>query len=157
MKPLLLDIDKFLEDDNFTQETKDQWDNYPYFTKLSELKKELKKFLSLPTISFEYANIDGIYKRIEQYIIQIQRLRLVIQPHFKLVIQEHTESRMYILVRADWVDDLGEKKRMVAKVIRRLEVGQRKDTISVKEARSEILPVLREKYKKSERLFGIFV
>jgi hypothetical protein len=157
MKSLLLDIDKFLRNEKFSPEAMSDIENWGYFSKLSELKKEFKDFFTQPTISFEYANIDGVYKRINQYILQIQRLRLVIDPHFKLVIQTHTENRLYIVVRADWVDDDGTRKRMVAKVIGRLEPGKTKNSVSMEEAREVIMPVLREKYKKCEEKFGILV
>jgi len=156
MKSLLLDIDKFLKNEKFTPEAIGDIENWVYFSKLSELKKEFKDFFDKPVSFFEYTNVDGVYKRIHQYIMQIQRLRLVIDPHFKLVIQTHTD-RLYMVVRADWVDDDGIRKRMVAKVIRRLNPGQTKNSISMEEAREVIIPVLREKYKKCEENFGILV
>jgi hypothetical protein len=156
MKSLLLNIDKFIEDDKFTPEAIGNLDNWVYFSKLSELKKEIKDFFNQSTVSFEYANIQGVYDRIKAYIIQIQRLRLVIQPHFKLVKQIHLQERVYILVRADWVNDDGVRRRCVTKALCRVYPNKVQD-ISMKKAVEAIVPVLRKKYEESEEKFGILV
>jgi len=148
MKPLLINIDNFLKNEDFSPEAMDDIENWAYFTKLSELKDGFKNFLAQPAISISPSEILNMANK---FIIQIQRLRLVIDPNYKLVEQIHGD-RKYLHVRTDWVDDNGEKKRIVSRCIRRIYPKDKKK-VSMRETREIILEALREKYKESEEKF----
>ena len=145
MKPILVNIDEFLNDDNFISDPFNQI----YIKKLSNLKKEFKEFLSQPI----KGTPNDVYEKMKLYIIQIQRIRSVLNPKFDIVIQAHENDRLYINIRAYWVNDKGERKRMLNKILGRLGVGETKDDVSMVLAEKVIRDTIRKKYADSEKMF----
>lgn len=154
MKTLLLNIDHFLNDENFSFEAMEDSGNWMYFSKLSKLKNEFKNFLSHPIMSMSPSETLNI---VNKYVIQIQRVRLVIDPDYSVITQIHGDGeRKYRVIRAYWVDDNGERKRVISKCIGKI-TPETEKIISEVNVREVILDVLRKKYKKTEEKFGILV
>lgn len=118
---------KFLENDNFSQETLKREDNIPLLKKLDAIKQEAKNFMSLLNSSLTKSvdkvtnkevelKTENILNAYENYELQISRLRLVIQPEINITRIVHTTSKIcYLSVRGYWFVDFREKKRIFTK------------------------------------------
>lgn len=118
---------KFLENDNFSEETLKRENNIPLLKKLDAIKQEAKNFMNLFNSSLTKSvdkvtnkevelKTENILNAYENYELQISRLRLVIQPEINITRIVHTTSKIcYLSARGYWYVDFREKKRIFTK------------------------------------------
>ena len=116
---------QFIDNDNFKQSTLTQLENGPYLKKLEDLKIEVRYFYELS--NHDVTNIidnDGkkisniihmknISHAFKNYLVQIRRLRMVIEPEFNITrVVQPSNQICYLAARGYWLDDSGKKKRV---------------------------------------------
>ena len=95
--------------------------------KLGDLKDEFLDFYlgylsDVSSISPEFERNCDIQIRIEKYILQIMRLRMVIEPEIQIAMNKHTQTNHeYIAVKSFWLNDEGVKVRKFTKSLGRVE------------------------------------
>jgi hypothetical protein len=117
----------FINEDNFTEETKKREFNQSLLSKLEKIKFEATCFMKKTnaTIDNKFIDVTGtevelktenILSAFENYELQISRLRLVIQPEINITRIVHTTSKIcYLSARGYWYVDFREKKRVFTK------------------------------------------
>jgi len=127
------------------------------FNMLEILKKKVFKFyfqhLSKIDTTMEYRYVADLYTTMGNYILQMARLRMVINPDINLTINIHHKSKIsYLIAKAYWFDDNGKKVRIFSKSLGRLDAF--KDGIKDKEAENEAKEILLKlMYKKYEETY----
>ena len=116
---------QFIDNDNFKPSTLTQLENGPYLKKLEDLKIEVRYFYELS--NHDVTNIidnDGkkisniihmknISHAFKNYLVQIRRLRMVIEPEFNITrVVQPSNQICYLAARGYWYDDSGKKKRV---------------------------------------------
>ena len=115
------------KDDNFTEETLKNNRNVINLKKLSKLKRDFLDFYlqylsDLSVKSPEYQRNCDVNIRIGKYIIQIMRLRILIQPDIQIALNKHTQTNHeYLAAKAFWINDDGVKIRKFTRSLGRLE------------------------------------
>jgi len=94
--------------------------------KLKMLKDSMIGYLftNLTTISNTNPNhkVFDVHKRLVDYIVQLRRLRQVIEPEVQFSNSKHTVSKKnYLAVKGFWIDDTGEKVRRFTRSLGRTE------------------------------------
>lgn len=118
--PISIDeIDKFVDDDHFSDEEINDPTNINYLKELDTLKTDFKKMLRSNTTAD--VNIGDIINGVQKHILQIERLRCVISPKLKMVVQK-ADDREYLFARGYWIRDDGKRNRGVAKLFGRMDV-----------------------------------
>lgn len=118
---------QFIADDKFGEETYKKVDNWTYLATLSKLKETFVKFYfkSLADLNNDHIDmmrVNDVYNRIGQYIIQLMRLRLVIEPEVQISNNVHPRTDInYLAIKAYWIDDNGKKVRKFTKSLGRVE------------------------------------
>ena len=113
--------------DNFTEETQMSSRNVINLKKLTKLKKDyldfyLQNLSELIVKSPEYQRNCDVHIRIGQFIIQIMRLRILIQPEIQIALNKHTQTNHeYLAAKAFWINDDGVKIRKFTRSLGRLE------------------------------------
>src|SRR5690606_34766163 len=97
------------------------------------------------------SDVRDVHLRISEYMLQLMRLRIVIDPDFKLSRNKHPQTGItYLAVKAYWINDEGKKERKFTKSIGRED--SYKDGINDKEAEKDglnlIQPVLYDYYRE---------
>ncbi|BBE17589.1 hypothetical protein AQPE_1745 [Aquipluma nitroreducens] len=146
----------FVVDDNFKPGTHQRGQNWGYLFALKNLKESIVKFYftSLEEIQKgkgEFTDVRDVYLRISEYMLQLMRLRIVIDPDYKLSRNKHPQTGItYLAIKAYWIDDEGKKVRKFTKSIGRED--HYKDGIDDKKAAEDglklIQPVLYDYYKE---------
>ncbi len=146
----------FVVDDNFKAGTHQRTQNWGYLFDLKNLKETIVKFYfasldELQKGEREFTDVRDVYLRINEYMHQLMRLRIVIDPDYKLSRNKHPQTGItYLAIKAYWLDDDGKKVRKFTKSIGREE--QYKDGIDDKKAEEDglklIQPVLYDYYKE---------
>lgn len=147
---------RFIVDDGFDEVVFNEPRNGVYLSELKKLKEDFVKFYfySLEEMSKSHQEIGHVAyvdNRITEYIIQLLRLRKVIQPEVQVSLNTHSRTNLkYLSIKAYWIDDSGRKVRKYTKSIGRAE--NYPDGIEDKQALEDgiklIQPVLYEKYKE---------
>jgi hypothetical protein len=146
---------QFIADDKFNKETYIKGGNWTYLAALSKLKETFVKFYfkNLDDIGKEHIDttrVNDVYNRIGQYIIQLMRLRLVIEPDVQISKNVHPRTNFqYLAIKAYWIDDNGKKVRKFTKSIGRAENYPQgiKDNQAMVDGIKLFQPVLYEEYK----------
>jgi len=117
----LNNIEEFLLD-NFSDSELNDSHNIVYLNDLNKLKTALKEMIYSNVTSF--TNISNAISEVEKIMIRIQRIRCVISPNLKMIVQRHNDGneREYLFARGYWVDDNGNTVRTVAKLFGRMDV-----------------------------------
>jgi hypothetical protein len=145
-----------ISDDRFKEDTYKKSNNWIYLDTLKKLKEEFVKFYfkSLEEIRKEYSDIsraNHVHNRIGQYIIQLMRLRLVIEPDVQISKNVHPRTGLhYLAIKAYWIDDYGRKVRKFTKSLGRAENYPQGivDEKALYDGINLIQPVLFENYKE---------
>ena len=116
---------QFIDNDNFKPSTLTQLENGPYLKKLEDLKIEVRSFYELSNHdATNIINNDGkkisniihmknISHAFKNYLVQIRRLRMVIEPEFNITrVVQPSNQICYLAARGYWYDDSGKKKRV---------------------------------------------
>lgn len=122
-----------------------------YIEDLEILKNEILSFYFTTMVEksgqFEY--FPDAYSKISEYLIQLKRLRLVIQPEFQFASSTHTVSDIkYLTVRGFWINDAGERERKFVKSIGRADLYAKgkDDPEARKQAKMKLREVLIQEY-----------
>lgn len=154
--PRIRELIRFIADDGFDEVDFKKSRNWAYLSELKKLKEDFVKFYfySLEEMSKNHQEIDHVSdvdNRVAEYIIQLLRLRKVIQPEVQVSLNTHSRTNLkYLSIKAYWIDDSGRKVRKYTKSIGRAK--NYPDGIEDKQALEDgitlIQPVLYEKYKE---------
>lgn len=146
----------FVVDDNFKDGTHQKSQNWGYLFDLKNLKETIVKFYFTSLEELQkgegvFTDVRDVYLRINEYMLQLMRLRIVIDPDYKLSRNKHPQTGItYLAIKAYWIDDEGKKVRKFTKSIGRED--QYKDGIDDKKAEEDglklIQPVLYDFYKE---------
>lgn len=149
------EIIQFIADDKFDEEIYKDSLNWTYLSRLKSLKEEFVSFyfMKLKDLEKENLDLDSIAEldaRISEYVIQLMRLRLVIQPDVKISKNVHPRTdHNYLSIKAYWIDDSGKKVRKFTKSIGRSENYQGiKDKLALSDGIKLVQPVLYNKYQE---------
>jgi hypothetical protein len=118
---------RFIADDGFGGAIYKDSDNWTYLAELKRIKEVFVRFYfsKLKDIESSYKDLDiiaDVDNRIGQFVIQLMRLRLVIQPEVQISKNVHPRTNIkYLAIKAYWIDDNGKKIRKFTKSIGRAE------------------------------------
>ena len=149
------EIIQFIADDKFDEDLYKDSLNWTYLSTLKSLKEEFVTFYFMKLKDLENENLDldsiaDLDARISEYVIQLMRLRLVIQPDVKISKNVHPRTdHNYLSIKAYWIDDSGKKVRKFTKSIGRSENYQGiKDQQALTDGIKLVQPVLYNKYQE---------
>ncbi len=149
------EIIQFIADDKFEEGVYKDSLNWSYLSTLKNLKEEFvsfyfKKLSDLENENLDMDNVADLDARISEYVIQLMRLRLVIQPNVKISKNVHPRTgHSYLAVKAYWIDESGKKVRKFTKSIGRSENYQGiKDQQALADGINLVQPVLFENYQE---------
>ena len=147
---------QFIADDGFEETIFMESRNWSYLSELKKLKEGFVGFYfgRLEDITKNQKDLDCVAdldNRIDDFIIQLLRMRKVIQPDVQVSSNTHARTGIkYLSIKAYWIDDSGKKVRKFTKSIGRAE--NYPNGIDDKQALEEgirlIQPVLYESYKE---------
>jgi len=148
------DLIQFVADDKFSDGVL-KIHNIIYMPILRKLKETFVKFYFKRLEEIDSKNMDleivaDIDSKISNYLLQLMRLRLVIQPEIQISTNVHPRTEIhYLAVKAYWIDDEGKKVRKFTKSLGRAEnyPGGIEDKKALKDALTLIQPVLYDTYK----------
>lgn len=118
---------RWIIDDQFSDNFVTELSNRNYYNKLKILKEEYFKFYEmmvteLPKLNPELKQTADLVTRNEEYILQITRLRMVVDPEIQLTTNIHKQTKIsYIRVKGFWLNDEGVKERKFVKSLGRLD------------------------------------
>ncbi len=146
----------YIADDGFNETVFKESRNWVYLSELKKLKESFVRFYfkRLDDITRNHQELDCVAdtdNRIGEYIIQLMRLRKVIQPDVQVSINVHPRTSLkYLSIKAYWIDDSGKKVRKFTKSIGRAEnyPGGIEDKQALEDGIKLIQPVLYENYKE---------
>lgn len=149
------EIIQFIADDKFDEDLYKDSLNWTYLSTLKSLKEEFVSFYFMKLKDLENENLDldsiaDLDARISEYVIQLMRLRLVIQPDVKISKNVHPRTdHNYLSIKAYWINDSGKKVRKFTKSIGRSENYQGiKDQQALTDGIKLVQPVLYNKYQE---------
>lgn len=149
------EIIQFIADDKFEEGVYKDSLNWSYLSTLKNLKEEFvsfyfRKLSDLENENLDMDNVADLDARISEYVIQLMRLRLVIQPNVKISKNVHPRTgHSYLAVKAYWIDESGKKVRKFTKSIGRSENYQGiKDQQALADGINLVQPVLFENYQE---------
>jgi hypothetical protein len=149
------EIIQFIADDKFNEEIYKDSLNWTYLSTLKNLKEEFVTFYFMKLKDLENGDLDidsiaDLDARISEYVIQLMRLRLVIQPDVKISKNVHPRTNhSYLAIKAYWIDDSGKKVRKFTKSIGRSENYKGiKDQQALVDGIKLVQPVLYENYQE---------
>lgn len=147
---------QFVADDKFDEDVYKASQNWTYLAVLKKLKETFvefyfKKLEDLHLLNSDLENIADVDNRIGLYLIQLLRLRLVIQPEVQISKNVHPRTNIkYLAIKAYWIDDNGKKIRKFTKSIGRAENYSQgiQDEQALIDGIKLVQPVLFENYKE---------
>lgn len=122
-----------------------------YYKKLELVKSELLKFYFNETKKND-KNIQTnqqVHAKIEGYMFQIMKLRLIIEPSIQIATNVHTQSKItYLIAKSFWIDSNGVKVRKFTKSLGRAEDYKKgiKDINAKMEAENKIKEIMIHTY-----------
>ena len=98
--------------------------NSLYYKKLEKVKNELLSYY-FKEITKNEKNIktnEQVHAKIEAYMFQIMKLRMIIEPSIQIATNVHTQSKItYLIAKSFWIDENGMKVRKFTKSLGRAE------------------------------------
>jgi hypothetical protein len=154
--PRIKEIIRFIAEDKFGEEVYKNSLNWAYLSNLKTLKETFVKFYFRKLRDLENLNpglegVSDIDEMISKYIIQLMRLRLVIDPEVHISKNVHPRTNHhYLAIKAYWIDDNGKKVRKFTKSVGRAESypGGIEDKQALADGIKLIQPVLFKNYQK---------
>jgi len=145
----------WVADDRFKSAEKPTADSLGIHLTLGSLKEEILDFYfkTLQNLSEEKNDINlacDVEGRIADYVIQLMRLRMVVEPQIQISKFVHPQTNIsYLYVKSFWIDDRGKKKRKFSKLLGKAEdYSGIKDVKALKDGLETIRPVMMEHYKE---------
>lgn len=147
----------FISNDEFKPDTYQRPENWGYLATLKNLKEKIVKFYftsleDLKNEKGEFTDVRDVHLRINEYLLQLMRLRMVINPDFKLSRNKHPQTEItYLAIKAYWIDDEGKKERKFARSMGREESYKAgiKDKQAENDGLNLIQPVIYDCYKEA--------
>lgn len=147
---------RLVSEDHFNEAVYRNSDNWTYLAILKKLKESIVNFYFTKIQDIESLNMDleiiaDVNDRIGHYILQLMKLRLVIQPEVQISMNVHPRTNIkYLAIKAYWIDDNGKKVRKFTKSIGRAENYPKgiKDDKALTDGGKLIQPVIFETYKE---------
>lgn len=146
----LMDIREMITwivDDNFKKETVDRKENQHYLKQLQSLKDTIIDFyfkhLVDITATSSGQRVCDVHARLGQYVLQLERFRMVIEPDIQISKNVHPVTGFpYLAAKTFWMENSGKKVRKFTKSLGRAE--NYPDGIKDKEAETEGLTKMQE-------------
>lgn len=148
---------RWILDDKFEKETYSIRENDLFFGMIQKLRESF--------VSFYFENLSKIEPDkygelricdadflLNQYKLQLKRLRLVIQPEVQIATNKHTQSGIiYLAVKSFWINDNGEKVRKYTKSLGQIKDYKLgiKDPQAIKDGRAKVQGAIYESFKES--------
>ena len=147
---------RLVSEDHFNEDVYRNSENCTYLAILKKLKESIVEFYFTKIQDIESLNMDlkiiaDINDRIGHFILQLMKLRLVIQPEVQISMNVHPRTNIkYLAIKAYWIDDNGKKIRKFTKSIGRAENYPKgiKDDKALTDGIKLIQPVIFEAYKE---------
>lgn len=124
-----------------------------FYKKLESVKTELLNFY-FREITKNEKNIqtnEQVHAKIEGYMFQIMKLRMIIEPSIQIATNVHTQSKItYLIAKSFWIDENGVKIRKFTKSLGRSEDYKKgiKDIDAKKEAEIKIKEIMIQTYNE---------
>jgi hypothetical protein len=118
---------RWIIDDQFSEHFVAELSNRNYFNKLKKLKDDYLNFYEMmvaeiPKLLPSLKLTADLVTRNEEYILQITRLRMIVDPEIQLTTNIHKQTKIaYIRVKGFWINDEGVKERKFVKSLGRLD------------------------------------
>ena len=109
--------------DNFNEETKTRNKNAFYQIKLDVLRTKILDFYfekidNLQNIDSTITRTCDVESTLGEYVIQLMRMRMVVEPNIQISRGVHPKSQIpYLYVKSHWIDETGKKVRKFTKVL----------------------------------------
>ena len=147
---------RLVSEDHFREDVYRDSDNWTYLAILKKLKESIVGFYFTKIQDVESLNMDlqiiaDVNDRIGHFILQLMKLRLVIQPDVQISMNVHPRTNIkYLAIKAYWIDDNGKKIRKFTKSIGRAENYPKgiKDDKALTDGIKLVQPVIFEAYKE---------
>lgn len=142
--------------DGFPNEVITRASNREYLSELKKLKKlYLDFYLSTmdlnKTMFPEYVHNCDVNERLNQFELQLERLRMIINPEIQMTVNPHKQTKIiYLTVKGFWLNDAGKKERKFSKSVGRADEYEKgkDDPKAILEATLKIQEVLFQEYKR---------
>ncbi|MHA8061399.1 hypothetical protein PQG22_09000 [Aquirufa beregesia] len=148
--PPVESVVKYICEDNFKDDVYCNTENIHIWERLSKLKQNMLEYYTQNVCE---AKADGLFyefhSKFYQMNVQLNRLRLVIQPEFHVIKNVHPVSKIpYLSVRGFWIDENDKKVKIFTKSLGREDsyVDGKNDGDMLKEATKQIQHLAYLKY-----------
>lgn len=145
---------RWLEEEKYSKELSKDYLGRGFLTELEELKNTYLEFYKMYIT--EITNVDSKMKQIadliaknDQYILQISRLRMIIDPQIQLSQNIHKQTKiLYMKVKGYWLNDEGVKERKFFKSLGRFDSYPNgiKDENAIQDGRAKIREAMLVEY-----------
>lgn len=147
---------RWLEEDNFSNLVSKDYYCQEHIGNLENLKEEYMEFFelylkSIHEIDNSIIQVADLLTRNEEFLIQIARLRMVIDPEIQLSKNIHKKTGIqYMKVKGFWLNDVGCKERKYFKSLGRFDQYPNgiKDEIAILDGRKKIREDIFAEYLK---------
>jgi hypothetical protein len=152
----------FIDNDNFEPSTLNNIDNGPYLKKLDNLKIEVRAFYELSNTELangiekdgekitQQIKMKNVHYAFKNYLVQIKRLRMVIEPEFNITrVVQPSNKICYLAARGYWINNSGKKERIFTRNFgKEIDYPDGKDDPkAIEDARREIQVLATNEYK----------
>lgn len=149
-------VNEFLamvSEDGFNEMTLGESKLTQFMEDLAVLKEQITNFFFTTTAekSKDYQLFPDAYVKISKDMVQLMRLRLIIQPDYQFAYSTHSVSGIkYLTVRGFWVDESGKRERKFVKSLGRFDDYKdgKKDPEAHNAAKIKLREVMLEEYKE---------
>jgi hypothetical protein len=145
----------FLYDDKFDSSIFSNIEARLLFSELENLRQKILTLyaedVNVIAKSLEYSKVYDIYAKLESMILQLMRLRMVIQPEFQFSKNVHPKTQIaYMAAKGFWLEDDGKRVRCITKSLGRMDdyKNGKNDPKATEKARERLREALYEKYKE---------
>ncbi len=142
--------------DGFKEDTKSKGRNLSLISKLNQLKSKTIDFYLQSIKDNELKNPElkyncDVYTKIGEYLIQLMRYRMVIEPEIQLTTNVHKQTKItYLTVKGFWLNDNGIKERKFSRSLGRADeypMGK-DDAKALEDATIKMQLILQDEYLK---------
>ena len=145
---------RWLEHEKYSKELSNDFIGRGYITELDELKNTYLDFYKMYITEISNADSDikqvaDLIARNDQYILQISRLRMIIDPQIQLSQNVHKQTKIvYLKVKGYWLSDEGVKERKFFKSLGRYDSYPKgiKDENAIQDGRAKIREAMLVEY-----------
>jgi hypothetical protein len=127
-----------------------------YYKKLESVKNELLRFYfsEVKKNDKKINTNEQIHSKIESYMFQVMKLRMIVEPPIQIALNVHTQSKItYLIAKSFWYDENGNKIRKFTKSLGRAEDFKKgvNDLKAKIEAENKIKEVMIQTYEEEYR------